>query len=48
MLTTAEVLGILVLTENLVNLKLEQTVKDENNSPHLQVTLPNLSHLSLP
>ena len=47
MLTTAEVLGILVLTENLVNLKLEQTVKDENNSPHLQVTLPNLSHLAI-
>ena len=47
MLTTAEVLSILVLTENLVTLKLEQTVKDENDARHLPVTLPNLSHLAI-
>ncbi len=46
-LTTAEVLEILVMTENLVNLTLKQMVKDENDSPHLQVALPNLSHLAI-
>ncbi len=47
MLTTAEVLSILVLTKNLVTLKLEHTVRDEDDSRHLQVTLPNLSHLAI-